>query len=172
MEIIISKGDEDGLLYSPVARDLYNRCVCLDSKAGIHLHLEAHQWTSKLRLQTQKTAWFTLQRHTQLSSAAQTHRDIYWYLNCLLRATCFIWRIRALAHRLLKLLLKLQQFTLKPQHKSAPLPCIYFKLTSGRLTCKEIPALLESVIPHLQSGRGGWERGRVTRKNQNRKQNT
>lgn len=59
--------------------------------------------------------------------------------------------------RLLKLLLKLQQFTLKAQQKSALPPCTYFKMTKRRPTCKEIPAVLDSVIPRLQSGREGWE---------------
>lgn len=52
--------------------------------------------SSQMDIKTQ--AWFTLQRHTELSSAAQTHRDIYWYLSCLLKTTWFIWRIRALVH--------------------------------------------------------------------------
>lgn len=64
---------------------------------------------------------------------------------------------------LLKLLQKLQLFTPTPQQKSAPPPCTYFKMTSRRLTCKEIPALLQSVTPRLQSGREGWKEGRITR---------
>lgn len=103
--------------------------------SGIHTHLEAHKWTSKLRLGTQTTVWFTLQRHTELSAAAQTHRDIYCYLFA--QSNLIYLKDKGSGTlRLLKLLLKLQLFTLKPQQKSEPPPCTYFKMTSRRLVKK------------------------------------